>query len=164
MGVGWQAVHECPDRASHDASVVGRLEQTIALLAAVADHGVEPVVGAASFRFGDELQVAATEVRGVLRGQLAFVGDENLKLLQLGAAQCRIQVGQAVVVADLVVDVFVWMGLLGGGGDVFGAGAQGLVGEDHAAPAGGDDLVAIEAQRAQEADGTGVASFVQAAE
>src|SRR5581483_12432517 len=75
----------------------------------------------------------------------------------------RLQVGEAIVVADLVVKIF------GAGqarlrGEVLGAARElRVVGGEHAAAAGGDGLVAIEREAADAPDGADVPPVVRAA-
>ena len=77
----------------------------------------------------------------------------------LRAAQCSVEVGQAIVVSNLVMNEFVGMRHLGRGGQVLGAARQCLVvGDNHAAAAGGSHLIAIEAKRGQAAKSAGVAT------
>ena len=97
--------------------------------------------------------------------EAALGGQKVRQLLQLGAAEGGVEVGQAVVEAGLVVDIGPGVGQLGGGGQVLGAPGQvGVVGEDGAPAAGGDDLVAVEAEDAQPAAGASMAALVMAAE
>ena len=85
--------------------------------------------------------------------QRLFVVDKIFQTLQLGQAQAGLHVGHAVVVAHLIVQKLQYVGL-GLGGQMLGVlGPVSVVGHDHAARTGGDDLVAVEAVTADIADG-----------
>ncbi len=80
---------------------------------------------------------------------MRLLAEEAVELLELGATECRVQVRQAVVEADLVVDEGPFARQLCRRRQVLGAAAKLLViGQDGAAAAGGDDLVAVEASSA----------------
>src|SRR5256885_1403189 len=73
---------------------------------------------------------------------------DQAALDRFGGAESGIQVGQTVIEADLVMHEGPFVRQLRGGGEMLGAAPQFLViGQDGTAAAGGDDLVAVEAQR-----------------
>ena len=96
--------------------------------------------------------------RRVALEQPALRGQEARQLLELRAAERGIQVRQPVVESDLVVAVLPAMRHFGGGREVLGGTRKlCIVGEDRAAAAGGDGLVAVETERAKQSEGAGVA-------
>ena len=143
-------MHQRPDRTGHDALVIGGFQQFIALVGKpfFQQQHVQPIVALGEIGFVEETHAFNSFKRmAVFLRELAFCGEKAGQLLHLGAAQCGVDIGQAVVVANLVVDEQPFVRHLGGGGEVLGEFAQLLVvGEDGAAAAGGDDLVAVEAQ------------------
>ena len=89
----------------------------------------------------------------VIAGDLGF--DKFFQPFQLGQAQAGLDVGHAVVIAHLVVEELQHIAL-GLGGQVLGVFRPvGMVGNQHAARTGGDDLVAVEAVTARIAHGAG---------
>src|ERR1700761_3010086 len=105
------------------------------------------------------------EETGVTRSDLCLDAKNPRQPLHLRAAERRIEIRQTVVVASLVVNEFVGMRNLGGRCDVLGSRRQlAVIRQDHAAGAGGDHLVAVEAQRRKLAEPAGMASATVAAQ
>ena len=87
------------------------------------------------------------------------------KLLKLCAAERRIDVWQAVVVANFIMPILPGMRQLCGGGDVLRTPCKlWIVDEDGTTTAGGDGLVAIKTQRPHTPERTGMPAVVVTAE
>ena len=148
-----------PARSS-DASTSSRAGPAPAEPRAV---GVQPErrVGPGRARGRHEAREAADR-RVVERGVRAPAGEERVDLLQLGEAERGADVRQAVVEADLVV-VVGEPGQPRLGREVAGApGERLVVGHEHPAAAGGDELVAVEAEAADPPDRADLAAGVAA--
>ena len=97
--------------------------------------------------------------------QAALFGEKHRKLLELSATQGCIEVRHSIVVADLVVAILPSMRQFRRGGDVLGApGELRIVGDDGASPAGGNGLVAVEAEGTHEPERAGMSSANGAAD
>src|SRR5680860_874393 len=108
---------------------------------------------------GSQLQsLHVFESRVVALKTPAFGLEELREALHLGDSDRRLHVGQSVVVADVLVNVadLVVFGL--GGQVPCPLGVLGVVGDDHAAPAGGNDLVPVEGKATEVAHGACVAA------
>ena len=82
----------------------------------------------------------------------------------MGAAKGGVDIGQAVIIAGHVMHELPGMGHLGGGSDVLGKLTQFIIiGDDHAAAAGGDGFVAVETEYAQLTKSARVPALVIAA-
>src|SRR5690606_2613425 len=94
----------------------------------------------------------------------AFARQEARQRLELCAAKGRVDVRQAIVVRDCVVEVLPSMGLLSGRAQVLGLPPEtGIVRDDRPAAAGRDHLVSVEAQYAHRAEAAGMPAVEGAA-
>src|SRR5579871_5009278 len=100
----------------------------------------------------------------VLFCQQALALHKMLQLLKLRASQGRIQVGQPVIIADLVVPVFPTMGDLGRGAQMLRVLCQRLVSGHQGSPSSaGDDFIAVEAEDTEPAESAGMPGSQQTA-
>jgi len=107
----------------------------------------------------------ACHARSVAREQAALGLEKPWELLELSTAERGVEVGHTVVVADLIVVVFPAVRHFRGGRQVPGAGGQiGVIREDRTAAAGGNGLVAIEAQGSHHTEGSGMSTCHDATE
>src|SRR5579871_878191 len=90
--------------------------------------------------------------------------DKSVELLHLSATDRSQYVGEAIVVANFVVNVLDGI-LLGLGSQVPGVlGPLGVVGNKHSAAAGGDDLISVETEAAGAVESTEALATVHGAE
>lgn len=127
--------------------------------------GVEPAGGFSVVGFGHGFDPGKIGEGAVVRVEdFAFAFEELGEEFELGGAESGLEVGHAVVVTDLIVDEFDGFDF-GGGAEVAGVLDEVfVVGDEHAAAAGGDEFVAVEAEAADGADGAAGVAFVEAAE
>lgn len=86
-------------------------------------------------------------------GVVIFGREEGVDLLELGATEGGLEVGEAVVEADFAMDVFVAREF-GLGGEVFDVLGEAFVASDgHAAAAGGDEFIAVKTEAPDIAEG-----------
>src|SRR6185437_13861298 len=146
-------VHQRPHRAGAKTGGAERGQHVVAQagMGFVEQDRVEPVVAGRSLRLAREADAGDTGKNAIIGGrQRALSCEEAVDLLELGAAQCGVQIGQAIIEADFIMHEGPFVRQFCGGRDVLGAATEFLVvGQDRAAAAGGDDLVAVETQRGE---------------
>ena len=149
----------------------GAVSQASARVALIGLRGVEqqrlqPVVTPALRGLCHQFRACdARKCHAVALKQLPFCGKHAVKLFHLRAAQGRIQVGQAIVVADLVVPVFPGVRYLGRRRQMLGMACKPLVvGQDCSAAARSNSFVAIETQGAHPSEGACMPPVVIATE
>ena len=145
-----QEVHRRPQRPCANAVTVQRREQPVALggVFAVEHERIEPVVALRARRLTiDARPGKIPEGMQIALGEHTLGLDHRRQPLHLRAAKRRIDVRKAVIVGDLVMVECPGVRLLRRGGEVPRVtGMRLIVGHDHAATAGRDDLVAVEAE------------------
>src|ERR1700683_2699606 len=145
-----QAVQQRPQGAAVIARSHQRTNDVVPLLDAVKvdPYGVQPEIADAFGRLVDEVHVLdALKLCAVRMRQAALARQHLIEPLHLRTTHGRIQIGHPIVVANLVMEKFPWVRQLRRRRQMTGAPGQRLVICENRAPtAGGNDLVAVEAQ------------------
>ena len=147
---------------------MARLQHLIASRATVVleKNGIEPVIARRAGGFVQEIHARERrECVSIALREPPFRGDELVKLLQLGDPERGIKIGQPVVPANLVVQKGPFVLRLRGRGQMLcPAGKDRIVGQNRAAPASRDDLIAVKAQHAGGAEAAAGPAAIAAAQ
>src|SRR5215813_12738362 len=143
-------MHWLPEWPGLNAILVELFEQRTAVNAVllfVDTNRVEPGSAKGPRRFFHKSNTAhALQLATVSRGDLAFAINETVDLFHLCATERRLDVSQTIVEPDFVVNIFERIVFRLGGQITSALGRGVITRHDHAAAAGGDDLVAVEAE------------------
>ena len=140
------------------------MDDAVALiLYTIASTIVTPLIGGSALAEGHQVrQVKALELFPIELVVTLFPADKLGEFLHLGDAQGRLEIGHPVIVPDLIVYVIVGIGFGLGGQKTDVVDSFRPRGSDRAASAGGDDLVAVEAEASEVADGPGIPAGISA--
>lgn len=109
--------------------------------------GVEPLCAFAVVGLGHEVDCGVlTEEFAVPTGDFSFFCEEVGELFELGDSDGGEEIDESVVVSDFVVNEFDGVDFGCGGEMLCAFGKVEVVSGDHAPSAGGDELVAVEAE------------------
>jgi len=158
-------MEQVPGGTGLDTMAVTIFKKLIPLFPIVKQNGVEPVIRLCIFRFCDKRDMDSIKKLLIQPHRFPLVGNDPVKVLQLGQPDGGVKAGETQVVAGFVVGELPGMRPLGGGGNmVHPTGDCLVIGDHHAASAGGDEFVAIETEDTRPAKSTGMTAPVKTAQ
>src|SRR5579864_6816533 len=161
-------MHQGPGRPAAQSVLIAAAQELVALagVLSVEQQRVEPIIAAGEGGLVDEGNPGNTGERAaVARRELALSSEESVELLELRATERRVEIRHAVIEGHGIMDEGPGVRQLRRGGEVLRPLREiRIVGGDGATAAGGDDLVAVEAESGEPREAAGGPPLVAAAE